>query len=173
MGCRGCGDKANRQMGVKGDLDARPPAPDTVTSNVNQGSFVGKGFKEMPTADPQVPPMNDPISALVAAQKMSYEELTARRTMQQRMIKSQGDAILAEMTDAMKRVHVDELIGVANADLLALPGMTPAQAVIALRDVLSRDDFAFVEDLYPGLNEAVNKRYEKLRAERLPGPDNT
>jgi len=114
----------------------------------------------------------DPLAALMAAQKMTYEDLTNRRLMQQRMIKRQSESILAEMTDAMRRVHIDELIGVANAERLSLPGMTPAQAIVALQEALGRPDFAFIEDVYPGLTAAVSSRYQKVVERRLPGPEN-
>jgi hypothetical protein len=150
MGCRNCGNKSERHTAA-------------VTSDVIEAGSTGKGF---------APPVTnaDPMEAMLAAKQLSYEQLTERREFHQRMILKNSDSLLEEMTDAMRRVHVDELISVYNGALLSLPGITPSQAVMTLHRLLQRTDFAFIEELYPGLTAAVNERRRRIMSDQLPGP---
>ena len=169
MSCRDCGKKANRygNKPVGGNLDAlsanRVPVQEEIPGKGFKADFSNEELERAAAA-------GDPLMQFTAAKSKTYEELATRRQLEQRLIKSQSDAMLGEMTEAMKRVHVDELISVANADRLSLPGMTPAQAIVALQELLEREDFSFIENHYEGLTAAVKERYEELVSRRLPGP---
>jgi hypothetical protein len=111
----------------------------------------------------------DPMSAFFSAKQFTYEELKERQDFTRKAAQQQSDHIMSEMTDAMKQIHLEELIATANSDMMSIPGMTSDQAVVAIKDALDRKNFAFVETLYPGLREAVEKRYVEIEARRLPG----
>lgn len=150
MGCRGCSEKESRYGGNKamgtGDID----------KNIHRQE------------DSMAQPM-DPMSAFFSAKQFSYEELKQRQDFTREAAKKQADHIMSEMTDAMRQVHLEELIATANSDLMSIPGMTSDQAVVSIKDALDRDNFIFVETLYPGLKEAVAVRYETIVAAYLPG----
>ncbi len=110
----------------------------------------------------------DPFAAFFAAKNMSYEDLSARKAFRQQLMEQQSEQVMEQMSDAMRQLHIDELIGVANCEKMAVPGMTPGQAVVALKETLSRAEFSFIEDLYPGLSAAVDKRFAQIQEERLP-----
>ena len=153
MGCRGCSEKTSRYGGVKmegGDVD----------TNIPTGPIPGATEMAQPT---------DPMSIFLSAKSYSYEELKERQEFSRRAAKQQSDHIMGEMTDAMKQVHLEELISTANSDIMSIPGMTKDQAVVNIRDALSRPDFAHVSTLYPGLKEAVDSRYEIIVKNALPG----
>lgn len=150
MACRGCEDKVSRYGGVKmgeGDIDNRE------NNHMSQGSM-------------QHP--SDPMSAFFSAKHFSYEELKERQDFSKEAAKKQSEHIMSEMTDAMKQIHLEELIATANSEMMSIPGMTSDQAVVAIKDALDRHNFKFVETLYPGLKEAVNSRYTVIINNRLP-----
>lgn len=150
MGCGGCDEKESRYGGAKvmnnGDIDKAMPQP--------------KGTMAQPM---------DPMSAFFSAKQFSYEELKQRQDFTREAAKKQADHIMSEMTDAMRQIHLEELIATANSDMMSIPGMAADQAIVALKDALDRDNFAFVETLYPGLKEAVASRYEIISMSFLPG----
>ena len=175
MSCRNCGNKASRYDRqppiLKGNMDGSVETVSRNTENT-EAPHTGPGFVPVPDLPDSPEEGIDPLTALFAAKKMSYEELTDRRKFQQQVVLDGQERILEQMTESMKRVHAEELIAVANCEKMALPGMHPGQAIIALREALARSDFRFMEDLYPGLTEAVEVRYQELQKNRLPGPRN-
>ena len=116
------------------------------------------------------PPDADPFSAFYAARSMSYEELTARRKMQREMMRKEAEHTETLMTDAMRRSNLDVLISVANYEAAGVPGMTPDQAIIVLKETLNRPEYTTIKTLYPGLEEAVLKRYADIESKLLPTP---
>lgn len=146
MSCKGCGDKPSRYALPGGDVDHQPQA--------------GAGFA------PSGPP--DPLMEFVASKNVSYEEFVERQRFHQRLMEQQHNQMLVEMTDAMRRKYIDELVGVANADKIGAPGLSPDQAVVALKEVLDRPEFSFISDIYPNLRPAVASRYEEIKARALP-----
>jgi len=145
MSCKGCGDKPSRHVPISGDIDSKPPA---------------RGF----TPDPASGPPGDPFMAFLAAKNMSYEQMVEKKLFQQRLMEQQEEQLLGEMTEAMRRRHVDELVGVINSEKLTVPGMTPGQAVIALKKTLERDNFSFISSVYPKLKSVIDHRYATLVA---------
>jgi len=111
----------------------------------------------------------DPMSAFYTAKKMTYEELKSRQKLSTMSAKSQSDGILSEMSDAMKQVHLEELIDTANAKQMSIPNMTADQAVVAIVGIINRGDFLFLDTLYPGLREMATRRYDTIRSNMLPG----
>lgn len=151
MACKGCEDKVSRYGGVKvegGDMDNSDKA------------YGPQGTMNQPV---------DPMSIFFSAKQYSYEELKSRQDFSREAAKQQSAHIMSEMTDAMKQIHLEELIATANCDMMSIPGMTSDQAVVAIKDALDRNNFAFVSTLYPGLKEAVDARYAIIEANRLPG----
>lgn len=148
MTCRDCDDE--NKVSRHAPQGTAEPAP---------------GFTPGPT-----PPggAEDPFAAFFAAKSMSYEELSSRKAFRQQLMEQQSEQVMEQMTDAMRQLHIDELVGVANCEKMAVPGMTPGQAIVALKETLSRTEFYFIENLYPGLNNVVNKRFAKIQEERLP-----
>ena len=123
---------------------------------------------------PQTPPQEnsptgpDPFSAFYAARNMTYEELCARRKLQQDMMRNESEQTEALMTDAMRRSNIDVLISVANYEATGVPGMTPDTAVVVLQEILARPEYTTIKPLYPGLETAVEKRYTKIKKGFLP-----
>lgn len=152
MVCRNCGSGQSRHGNI-----------DVGTTNAEIGQSVpGAGFL------PDDNKTFDPMMAFISAKSLTYQEMADRREFQQRMAEQQQEQLFLEMSDAMKQIHIDELIAVANCDKMGVPGMTPQQAIVALQETLSREDFSFVDELYPGLREAVRKKYRDLIVDRLP-----
>jgi len=158
MGCRGCSEKASRYGGTKmeaGDVDEKK-----TPSRIPTGPIPGASNMAQPT---------DPMSIFMSAKNFSYEELKERQDFSRRAAQSQSDLIMSEMTDAMRQIHLEELIATANSDVMSIPGMTSDQAIVAIKSSLDRPDFAYVETLFPGLREAVEKRNAVIVANALPG----
>ena len=109
----------------------------------------------------------DPFSAFFAARNLSYEELTARRKIQQELVHKEAEETSALMTDAMRRANIDTLISVANFEISSMP-ITPDQAIVVLHKLLARPDHTAVKAFYPDLEEAVERRWKELRAKLLP-----
>jgi hypothetical protein len=152
MGCRGCEDKPSRYGGVKmenGDMDRE-----------QQNEYQQQGTMNQPA---------DPMSAFFSAKQFSYEELKSRQEFSMTAAKQQSDHIMGEMTDAMRQIHLEELIATVNCDEMSIPGMAPDHAIVAMKRALDREDFFFVMSLYPELKAAVAVRYEVILSNRLPG----
>lgn len=152
MGCRGCDGKDSRYGGTK-----------IMTGDVDKEAYKPKGSMAQ-----QQQPM-DAMSAFFSAKQFTYQELKERQDFTRAAAKQQADHIMSEMTDAMRQIHLEELIATANSDMMSIPGMNADQAVVAIKDALDRDSFSFVETLYPGLREAVEARYAAISASFLPG----
>jgi hypothetical protein len=152
MGCKGCDDKTSRYGGLKmdaGDVDTQAP------------------LKGNPAASGMAQP-SDPMSIFLSAKSFSYAELKERQEFSRRAAIQQADHIMKEMTDAMRQVHLGELIATANSDIMSIPGMTSDQAIVSIKMSLDRPDFAYVESLYPGLKDAINSRHATIIANALP-----
>lgn len=166
MGCKGCEKKTSRYS----NLTKMPADIDTVEEVLP--SKPAPGFSppvgEAPI-DYNNPQQQDPFASFFAARALSYEELTARRQFQQNVMEQQAEQVMLQMTDDMKQVHIDELIAVVNCEKMSVPGMTPQQAIVSLQETLEREDFSFIEVLYPGLKGAVNAQYISIISTRLPG----
>lgn len=153
MTCRDCNDEneSSRHTPIV-DQPTVEPAPGFTPESIS----------------PQPGGSEDPFAAFFAARNMSYKDLTSRKEFRQQLMEQQSEQVMGQMTDAMRQLHVDELIGVANCEKMAVPGMTPGQAIVALKETLLRPEFHFIESMYPGLNVAVDKRFVRIQEERLP-----
>ena len=151
MSCKGCGDKTVSRYGEV--INQAPPPPGGPQDPLGSGK----------PGDPI-----DPFSSFYAARGLSYEELTTRREMSQRMLRQAAEEMLVHMSEPMKQVHIDELISVVNCETDTVPGMTPNQALVALNRLIDRDSWQEAFSYYPGLKEEVKKRYQELTANRLP-----
>ena len=159
MTCRGCNEKTSRYTGLP-----------RMTRDVDEAR-AGTGFMiEDPLGGQEVEQGKspDPITTFLAARNLSYEDIISRKNFQRDILLKQAEAVMDQMTDAMRQVHIDELIGVVNCDKMAVPGMSPGQAIMALRQCLDRKEFSFVDELYPGLREAVDEQHAKIQANSLP-----
>ena len=151
MGCRGCEDKVSRYGGIKlegGDMDSQ------------EKDYAQQGSMNQ---------YSDPMSAFFSAKQFTYEELKERQNFSRDAAKKQSEHIMSEVTDAMKQIHLEELIATANCEMMSIPGMTSDQAIVAIHDALNRNNFYFVETLYPGLKEAVAARLSVIESNKLPG----
>ena len=164
MSCHNCGNKTSSRhkptSSVFVDIDKDRVPQNTEINMPGPAPQVGNGFGP--------PGANDAFAAFLEAKRLTYEQLTERRLFQQRMVEKQQEQIMGEMSDSMRQVHVDELIAVANCDKAGIPGMTPVQAIVLLKETLERSDFSFIAPLYPGLVEAVTIRYDEIVTNRLP-----
>jgi len=163
MGCRDCGKKVSR-------YGAKPPithvdGPQGITMSIND---VPPDERNYPLS--MSPP--DPYQAFVSAKSQSYEELKEVRDFRWRMMVNQQDQLRREMSPAMRRIHVEDLIISANSEAWGVPGVTPSQAVVMLQELLELEEFLFVEELYPGLKSKVNARFASIQNDSLPGPKN-
>jgi hypothetical protein len=157
MGCKDCSDKTSRYGGLKmdaGDIDTQAPPQGTPKGN--------------PAASGMAQP-TDPMSIFLSAKAYSYVELKERQEFSRRAAIQQADHIMKEMTDAMRQVHLEELIATANSDIMSIPGMTSDQAIVSIKMSLDRPDFEYVTTLYPGLKEAIELRHATIIANALPG----
>ena len=139
-----------------------------IPGNVDQNKYSIERNQPRQTPPQEGGPQADAFSTFFAARNMSYEELTARRKMQQEMMRKEAEETAGLMTDAMRQANIDVLVSVANYGMTGMPGMTPDQAVLVLRESLARPDHAKIKPLYPGLEEAVEKRYASLKTNLLP-----
>jgi hypothetical protein len=112
----------------------------------------------------------DPFSMFFAARDMSYEELTARRKVQQELMRKEAEETTALMSDAMRRANIDSLISVANYEITGMSGISPDQAVVVLYETIFRPEYKGVMEHFPGLKEAVERRYAELQNRLLPDP---
>jgi len=162
MTCRDCDKKTSRHAKIHTmpkDLDQAEPQ-------------LGRGFSVEDPLGGQVPPDQgppDPFTTFLAARNLSYDEIMARKKLQLEILEKQSEVVMAQMTDDMRQIHLEELIAVVNCEGMSVPGMTPGQAIVVLKESLDKEEFSFAGDLYPGLREAVEKRYVEIVAQRLPG----
>ena len=166
MGCRGCGEKSSRYSNMPkmtGDVDGAIAAPGFQPDPNSTPSG-----RKVAMPSPPSPGENDPMGSFLAAKSLSYEEMRDRIEFQQKLMESQQEQVMLQMTDAMRQIHIDELVAVVNCEKMAVPGMTEGQAIMALHEALQREDFSFITELYPGLKEAVSERYIEIQSQKLP-----
>jgi len=163
MPCHGCSDKPSRYGKGSPDLDRgkkNPFSPENSSMSTPPQS---------PSGNNNSTSMEDPFSTFFAARNMSYEELRARQDLEEKKMDLEAEEVMMYMTDAMRQMNIDRLINVVNSEKMGVPGMTADQGIVVLHKMLSREDFSFTNELYPGLKEAVEKRHTELVAHRLPG----
>lgn len=161
MTCRDCDKKTSRHARIHTmpkDLDQTEPR-------------LGQGFSVEDPLGGQTPNQGppDPFTTFLAARNLSYDDIMARKQFQQEILEKQSEAVMAQMTNDMRQVHLEELIAVVNCEGMSVPGMSPGQAIVVLKESLDKKEFSFADDLYPGLREVVTERYVEIRAQRLPG----
>jgi hypothetical protein len=101
------------------------------------------------------------------ARAMSFEELYEAVTKRKADVLKVINHDLETMTPAIKRLHVLSLVEAANFEPNPLLAMTPDQAIVNLKLVLDREDFNDISNLYPGLKDQVDTRYQALMLKRL------
>jgi hypothetical protein len=155
MACKNCGDenKPNRYQPVSepngvGDIDRRAENKKTI---------------QRPPKDSPI----DPYSVFLAARSLSYEELSARRKEQEKVMKDQSEKAIIQMTSAMRRIHVEEMVAVINYEAIAVQTVSPGQALRVLHELLQRPEFNDINTMYPKLKNEVNQRFRKLRENQL------
>lgn len=156
MGCRNCDEKESRhstevraqayeQKPPRGDIDRPQAAP---------------GFTGDPTAEER-------YQAFEQVKTMSYEELCAARVKKNEFMNLQAEHALKQMTDAMRRTHVEQLVAIINCEEINPMGMVPGAAVRVLNKILARDDFSFITAIYPNLRGDICTRLELLNEANL------
>lgn len=164
MGCRNCGDKPSTRHAptvmVQGDIDEQKSAIEKANEKVRQ-TFA-------PDEDDPIPSMpSNPYEAFEEAKALTYEDIARRDEEQLRRAAEEVELMYAQMTDAMRQFHVMSLLRVANFENMAMPGVTPDQAIMALKTALEREDFKNINELYPRLKQQVDKRCQELLDKRI------
>lgn len=148
MACNNCGNKSSRHT-PRGDIDnsmlGRIPSP-----------------KLVEPASP--PPANFDPSEI---NKLSYEELKNKRQEMDSKLKEQAELFIKNLSEPMKRLHVEMLVSIVNAETAGSQGISPEQALVTLKELLSREEFFFVSSIYPKLKEKVEERVKVLESERI------
>ncbi len=162
MTCNNCGNKAsmrhNPTVIVKGgDVDApKIVKPETVQA--------GKSF----TPDHNIPDMApNPQEAFIQAKSLSFEDIMKRQGDQQKRVKLEIESAYKEMTNAMRHFHIVNLLSVANYENGGPQGISPDQAIVALKESLEREDFNDINTMYPTLRSQVLKRYDMLMLNKI------
>ena len=153
MSCRGCDDKTRgRYRNVGKTVKESIPNVD----NVAEANVPTKGFT------PQSPSAQASEEEFYSDIVLTYDEIVERNEAQRTLLKAEGEKAMRKMTTAMRRVYVEQLVGVANGDLVTLGSMSMHQAIIVLHDLLKRDDFQDVRDMYPRLKDQVDLKYGEI-----------
>lgn len=137
MGCKNCG-KSDRHYG-------------------------GSGNSKKVVSPKQV----SPFGQFLASKSFTYEQLKARLEEQQRTMDTIAEKALAEMTEPMKRVQVEMLVGVINCETASFANITPNQALYTLKKYLDRPDFEEIRKMYPSLKKQVNKKYQEMVSNKI------
>lgn len=176
MPCNGCGNKSTRHDPpvLEKDIDEQKSRS---ISELTQGSFTVKQVnqesppkKEAFVEDESPPPTSEPLGpyeAFQGAKKLSFEEIMYRAGVQQKAVESEIDKAFSEMTQPMRQYHIMTLLSVANYENMNSHGVTPEQAIVGLKEALEREDFNFINNLYPHLKPQVLKRYQELVEKRI------
>jgi hypothetical protein len=171
MGCSNCGDKKSARHNVPYVSAATHPSVQTGAGSftstrpsivAEQQVSPGKSFKPDQNLTEE-----SPFVAFLEAQNLSYEEIMARQKERVKFAQEQSEVAIAQMSSNMRRVYVELLVDVANGDLMSMGSMTPDQAIVGLKQLLDRTDFAEVKTLYPNLQPQVLARYEEIVQRRI------
>jgi hypothetical protein len=146
MGCSNCGDK-NAGNRHKENIPI-------ITTTKDQG-------------EPAKAAPSSPGEAFETARLLSYEELTDRTKASQELMDKHSEEAICNMTDHMKRFHIESLLGIYNLDITSMTGLSPNQALVGLKTTLDREDFKCVRDMYPTLKEQVDQKVEVLMQDRI------
>ncbi len=164
MACNNCGKSARHQkIAVSGDVDTKATPAENLEPAVIRP---GKQFAAPEGAAAEVVPQTRQ-EAFEAAKAFSFDDIIHKQSAEQKRHSADVESMYRQMTDAMRHFHVISLLSVANYENLAMPGVSPDQAVIALQEALNREDFSHINDLYPTLKEKVNARYGELVKKRI------
>lgn len=167
MTCRNCGDKSSNRHNPTAVV--RSGDVDQISEVVQPASVrTGKSFAPDPSL-PEAPPQmsSNPHEAFMQAKALSYEDILKMQEDQHRRASLEIESMYKEMTPAMRRYHVVSLLAVANYENLSMPGVTPDQAIVALKEALDRPDFNEINELYPNLKGQVELRYNDLVKKRI------
>src|SRR3972149_10273497 len=138
MGCNKCGDKSQSRYG---------------SGETKQVEYKTAQEQELAMRGEQVRQQLD--SAVEKIRALSYEQLKESRMKQIQSVREAEDVRLKETTEAMKQVYVEELIAIVNGEDVLPTGTSPLQALVRLNRFLQRQDFSFMNKLYPTLATQV------------------
>lgn len=100
------------------------------------------------------------------AYNMSYAEYVQQRSGFRARAREIGNEKIKTLSDDYKRIQIDELLSVYNHDEVHFK-LTPSQALMALWEFAHHPGYEKIFDEFKGLREAVDKKYEELKNNRI------
>ncbi len=168
MGCNNCGKSSLRhspKVVVSGDMDKNVPAAQNLEPAV--AVRPGKSFTSEEGTTEVRPAAMTSQEAFEVAKSYTFDQIIEKQARDQQASAAHIESMYRQMTEHMRHFHIVSLLSVANYENLAMPGVSPDQAVIALKEALDREDFSDINMLYPSLKEKVAARYNELMQKRI------
>lgn len=114
---------------------------------------------------PAMPP--NPFEDIERMNNMSYEEIREHTQRFKDYFEDLAQRQLLKMSPTVKRTFFESLIDVINCNSITPAGATPDQAAAMAWKVIQREDFRFIEEIYPGITEKLRKRQEMFDAWKI------
>ena len=154
MSCKDCGQKKVNRHGTP---TVKYGGAETVAE---QTVSAAQGFSPDTKGTSQA---ND----FYSDQLLTYKELKERNEAQRVLVRAEGEKAIRQMTQDMRRIYVEQMVGVANGDLVSSSPMSMDQAVLVLYDLLKREDFQHVSEIYPNLFSQVESKWKTIMSNRI------
>ncbi len=160
MGCSGCGKETKRSKPtvMVGNIDEEPK----VVVEAKQGSFRPQLKDKTPEAEVAPAPTSPQQNIFDEVKELTFDDLMSRAGQHQKHAAIEIEKAFSQMSEAMRHFHILNLLSIANFENLSATGLSPDQAVVALKTALDRKDFSEINKLYPNLRSQVGHRYEEL-----------
>jgi hypothetical protein len=97
----------------------------------------------------------------------TIDEALEDKRKRREFIEKQGNDLITNMTDDMKRLVIIDLLSVYNLEEFSMAYTSPNQALVALWKYVHHPAFQTILREFEGLAEEVDKRYEELRAKKI------
>jgi hypothetical protein len=164
MTCSNCGDRVDKYK----KFTVKKPEEQTRDAN-----FAGASPAPQPSAAPQAPassrpnPSMNPFEDIERMNSLSYDEIKDHTRKFKVYFEELAERQLLKMSQTVKQTFFEELIDVVNCDGISPAGATPDQAAAMAWKVIQRDDFRFLEDVYPGITDKLRKRQELFESWKI------
>lgn len=154
MACNGCGKSGIRhspKVIISGDVDNKPVP-------ISTGKSFAPEIKNPPETSKE---------AFNHAKELSFEDIIQRQIEHQKRVNYDIEDMYSQMTEPMRHFHILSLLANANYENQSMPGVSPDQAVVAIKSALDREDFNEINRLYPTLKNKIGERYKELMQKRI------
>jgi hypothetical protein len=156
MTCNGCGEKSTNRYGIKNV--SNPSKSDLKRDNIALNRDSRSNIQA-----PIQPEFNNPFMDVDKLNQLSYSQIKENSKQFKKFFEDMSEKQFSKMNEDFKRAFFENLIDIINCTTLAPEGASPDQAASIAHKLIYREDFKFLEKIYPGVKEKLDFRQREFK----------